>query len=184
MKGLANEEISEITFDVKATLNTKISAGSSKVANFTLQQGEQNNHSILFDIVSMEQVQKLNGVVSYKVNGSIDNILTCFQVGSNSASKDFVLVLPSSSFIIPNKLEVEQFITLVKTGGLAHASCDVQPEGDFRSFVIQLATLLHVDLVTMDAATATLYGQSIQVNSCFRLIILTSILRIIMLLCM
>lgn len=70
--------------------------------------------------------------------------------------------LPCSSFILPVKLVAEDFFGVLRGNPLQLASADVRPEGDFRTFITNLATMLRVELITLDDKAATLYGKSIQ----------------------
>jgi len=152
-KNLSREAISNIEFSIPSTLNIKISDQSSVKPNFVLQSGETNNYNIIFDIQSVQQ-QKVSGSISYTVGSS----------NSAPSKKDFQLVIPVSAFMIPFKMTKEEFINVLTEGGpyiLSSTQVHVKTEEDFRTFVVSLATLLHVELITLDAA-ASFYGKSIQ----------------------
>jgi len=83
-------------------------------------------------------------------------------LGEVAKSKDFQLIIPSSTFVIPVKLPVEEFFGILKGVPLSLAGTDLKIEGDFRTFVVNLAILLRVELITMDDKGAALYGKSIQ----------------------
>ena len=72
------------------------------------------------------------------------------------------MALPCSSFILPVKVSSEDFFDVIKNNSLQLASTDIRPEGEFKNFIVNLATLLRVELITMDSKAATLYGKSIQ----------------------
>jgi len=149
IKNRSQGDVSSIQVDIKGTLNTKISGGSSSKAEFTLSPDQADTHNILLDIQNIEQSQKLSGMLVYTANESTN-------------SKDFQLIIPSSTFIIPIKLQVEEFFAVLKTGSLSLAGTDVKLESDIRTFVVNLAVLLRVELITMDDKGAALYGKSIQ----------------------
>ncbi len=151
-KNLASEAISNIEFSVPSTLNIKVADRSSVKPSFVLQPGEKNNHNIIFDIQSVQQPQKVTGSMSYTVGTTASN------------KKDFQLNMPVSAFIIPIKVSKEEFINILTEGGpyvLSSTQVHVKAEEDFRTFVVALATLLHVELITLEAA-ASFYGRSIQ----------------------
>jgi len=150
-KNLAGDNISNIEFSIPSTLNFKMSDQSSAKPSFVLLPGEKNNHNVIFDIQSVQQPQKVAGNISYVV-------------GSSTTKKDFQLVIPVSAYIIPVKVSKEEFINILTEGGpyvLSSTQVHVKPEEDFRTFVVALATLLHVELITLEVA-ASFYGKSIQ----------------------
>jgi len=75
-------------------------------------------------------------------------------------------VFPTSSFLIPTKIEQAQFVSALKEGNLASAAVDIKPEDEFNQFVVALAMLLHVELVMSEGA-ACLYAKSIQNHQVF-----------------
>jgi len=149
IKNKSSQSVSSIQLDVKGTLNTKIAGTSPSKVEFTLSPDQADTHNILFEIQSFEQPQKLNGNLTYTV-------------GESERNKDFQLTVSSSSFVIPVKLQVEEFFAVLRGGPLALAGVDTKLESDFRSFVVNLAVLLRVELITMDDKGAALYGRSIQ----------------------
>lgn len=70
--------------------------------------------------------------------------------------------LPSSSFILPVKLSADDFFGVLRGNPLHLGAADIKPEGDFKTFIVNLATMLRVELITLDDKAATLYGKSIQ----------------------
>jgi len=150
-KNLTREPISELEFAVPSTLNTKVAEQSSLKPSFVLGPGETNNHNVIFEVQTVQQAQKVAGSISY-------------HVGDSDAKKEFQLILPVSAFILPIKVSKEEFISILTEGGpyvLSSTQCHVKPDEEFRSFVISLATLLHVELIIMESA-ASFYGKSIQ----------------------
>ena len=57
---------------------------------------------------------------------------------------------------------MEEFFGILKSGPLAIAGSDIRSEADFKSFIVSLAVLLRVELITMDDKGAALYGKSVQ----------------------
>lgn len=148
-KNLSANAITNLKFDIPATLNIKPSAQSSMNPNVVLEGGQTNQHNILFEVSAINQPMKVTGSITYKING-------------NGFSKDFKLAFPCSSFIYPVKLQKEEFVSILRKGHLTLSSCTVRTEKDFRSFVATLANSLRVDLVLFDNKTASYYGKSIQ----------------------
>jgi hypothetical protein len=73
-------------------------------------------------------------------------------------------LFPVSAFIIPVKLSKEEFISILKEGGpfvMSSTQVQVKPDEDFRTFVVSLATLLHVELIVVEGS-ALYYGKTIQ----------------------
>jgi len=149
-KNLSQEQISSIAFSIPGNMNSKMVQESSAQTSFTIPPGGTNTHNILFSCTSILQPQKLPGSVSY-------------QVGSTPVKKDFQLVFPCSSFIIPVKLSSDEFIAILSQG-LGLSSADIKVPDDFRASVVQLATLLHVELIISDTGVS-LYGKTIQNHS-------------------
>jgi len=152
-KNLSKESIGSIEFSIPSTLNLKVSDPSTAKPTIMLQPGDTNSHNIILDIQAVQQPLKVSGFVTYVIGSA-----------GSTLKKDFQLVIPVSAFIIPVKVTKEEFIGILTEGGpyvLSSTQVHVKPEEDFRSFVVSLATLLHVELITLDTA-ASFYGRSIQ----------------------
>jgi len=148
-KNLSLNPISNIQINVPGTLSVRVSSGSSTDANFSLNSGETNIHNVLFDCNNIQQSQRVPGTIQYNL-------------GAQQFKKDFLLNLPSSSFLLPIKLAQEQFIDVLKSGTFAHSSSKVPLEKDFRSFVSQLSLGLKLEIVTFEPNMASFYAKSIQ----------------------
>jgi AP-3 complex subunit delta-1 len=149
LKNISQKEITDIEFDIPATLNSKMASESFSKINIHLLSGESNIHNIIFNILSIQQPIKLQGNILYKIE-------------ELSKKKDFQLVFPVSAFIIPIKVEKEQFVSILTEGGpFTLSSTDIKTEEDFKQFIISLAMLLRVELIILDTG-ASFYGKTIQ----------------------
>jgi len=149
-KNLSKKTITNIQFSVPATLNMKISNESAANVNVTMQAGETAQHNVIFDCNSIQQVQRLPGSLSYTADDA-------------PFKKDFSIYIPCSAFILPVKLEKEQFfaaLTSPTTKWVAN-SLDVKLETDISSFIVSLAVLLHVELI-MQEGGISFYGRTVQ----------------------
>jgi len=147
-KNLSQMQISNVEFVVPGTLNTKIAQDSSAKATFVMQSGDTTNHNIIFDCQNIQQPQKLPGTITYLAD-------------ETPCMKDFTLQFPCSAFILPLKLEKEEFFKLLKEGTFSSSSIEVKLEDEFSTFVISLAMLLHAELISQDIG-ASFYGKSVQ----------------------
>lgn len=149
IKNLSQKELSNITFNIPASLNMKVTSESSTTVSTNLNAGDTTNFNLIFDCQNFQQSQKLPGSVSYKA-------------GETQGKRDFNLLVPSSASVLPVKIEEELFFSFVREPNLASSGADVRPDTeDFQAFIVSLAMLLHVELITQKPGVS-LYGRSVQ----------------------
>jgi len=111
---------------------------------------------MIFDCQSFSQCLKLSGSISYKVGEEGNGV------------KDFTLSVPSSSSVLPVKLEKENFVSLLRENSSTFQlnSTEIKLSSDnkqeFQSFIASLALLLHTELINQENGATSLYGKSVQ----------------------
>jgi hypothetical protein len=102
-KNLSQSQITAILFNVPATMNSKVSNENQCKVPIILQPGETNSHNLIFDVATIQSPQKVAGTISY-------------EAGAISATKEFQLLLPVSSYVLPVKLTKEEFVEVLTQG--------------------------------------------------------------------
>eukprot|EP01114_Cavostelium_apophysatum_P002110 TRINITY_DN1183_c0_g1_i5.p1 TRINITY_DN1183_c0_g1~~TRINITY_DN1183_c0_g1_i5.p1 ORF type:complete len:1154 (-),score=375.58 TRINITY_DN1183_c0_g1_i5:267-3728(-) len=147
-KNLSQSELSGIEFAIPAVQDLKVASEAATKSDAVMQVGQTATFNLICDVQSIAQPTKLPGTISYKV-------------GENTGKKEFTILVPSTSFILPVKLEKEQFISMIRENPLQLSSVDVKCSDDeFQKFIVSLAVLLHVEIIT--DSPVSMYGKSVQ----------------------
>jgi len=146
---LTNGTIQNFEFNILSSLNTKLLQPSPITPQIALSPQQTAILPLTFTLNSFSQLQKLKGSVTFTVQN----------VGQKL---DFVIVLPSSAFIVPVKLSLENFTNLLKGPDCTFLQSTKTKTKDFQSVSSLLSTLLHVAPIELINTTATFYGKTIQ----------------------
>jgi len=146
---LTNGNIQNFEFNILSSMNTKLLQASPITPQIALSPQQTATLPLTFTLNSFAQLQKLKGSVTF----------TAQNVGQKL---DFVIVLPSSAFIVPVKLSLDNFTNLLKGPDCTFLQTTKTKTKDFQSVSSLLSTLLHVAPIELINTTATFYGKTIQ----------------------
>jgi len=143
------EELSSVEFQLSDSLSIRTSKQNNATAVADIGARSKIPHQLSFVASNISLPQKLKGSLSYTYLG-------------NAGKVDLLFNLPCSSFVAAVSLTKEQFAsTLSGDANLVLSSSKIKPSGDFKTTVIKIKDLLHVEVVQLSANTASAYGKSV-----------------------
>jgi AP-3 complex subunit delta-1 len=154
-----NLTISELSYSINGTMNTKLVRPSSQTGpvalTFTLSPGSSSDIVMAFEFKSFLRAQELPGAVNYTLSSG------------EKRQIQFTLSLPSSMFVKSKKISTTELQQLAQNKSIPHLSTTVIAlKGkitDVNETARVISKLIHVSVVDrIEDEVYTMYGQSVQ----------------------